>query len=120
MARKPKTSEYEVGYGKPPVEHQFGPGGKKPVGSGRKKGEKNLRTHIDDLLAEKVRVTLGGETKTMTKRELLVRVGFEKAIKARSVNELNALMRFYETLAPGSVDPPLPIIVESIPGDEGL
>jgi hypothetical protein len=120
MARKPKSGEYEVGYRKPPVEHQFGPGGKKPFGSGRKKGVKNLRTHIDELLSEKVQVTLGGETKTMTKRELLVRVGFEKAIKASSVNELNALMRLYETLAPGSVDPPLPIVVESMSGDEGL
>lgn len=120
MARKQKSGEYEVGYGKPPVEHQFGPGGKKPVGSGRKRGVKNSRTLIEGLFSEMVKVTLGGETRTMTKKELLIRHGFEKAIKARSVNELNALMRFYESLAPGSVDPPLPLTVESIPGDEGL
>lgn len=120
MPRKPESKEYDVGYGKPPVEHRFGPGGKKPVGSGRKKGVKNSRTLIDELLSEIVKVTLGGETKTMTKKELLVRLGFEKAIKASSVNEMNALMRFYEALAPGCVDPPLPIFVQSIPGDEGL
>ena len=123
MAEQGKGTSYDggpVGYGKPPVEHQFKKGSRKPIGSGRKDGGKNSRTIIQELLAEPVTVSLSGTLQTMSKRELMIRLGYEKATKASSVNEMVALIRLYEKLAPQSVDPLPPLRVQSIPGDENL
>lgn len=50
---------YEVGYRKPPREHQFRPGesGNK---KGRKKGSKNIATILQELLNQKISVTKNG------------------------------------------------------------
>lgn len=109
-----------VGYGKPPAEHQFRKGGKKPADSGRGKSSRNSRSIIEELFGEEITVTLNGKRQTMSKRELLIRLGYEKAIKASSINEMLALIKLYEKLAPQSVDPIPPMRSESIPGDEGL
>lgn len=123
MTKKETQLSYDggpVGYGKPPVEGQFKKGGSKPERSGRAKFSKNSRTIIEELFEEDVTVTLGGRAQTMSRRELLIRVSYEKATKASSVNEMIALIRLYEKLAPQSVDPLPPLMVESIPGDEGF
>ncbi|QDM15786.1 hypothetical protein FNL55_07250 [Tardiphaga sp. vice352] len=44
----PTSSDYEVGYGKPPKDHQFKPG-KSPNPNGRPKGAKNKDPAPDDL-----------------------------------------------------------------------
>lgn len=106
-----------VGYKKPPVDHQFRKGGEKPEGSGRKKGSKNSRTLIEEMLAEEVTIKLGGKQKKISKRELLLRQGYEKAIKANSVREIDTLVRLFERLAPQSIDPAPVVQFEAIPGD---
>jgi hypothetical protein len=123
MARKDDERSYDggpVGHKKPPASHQFKKGGKKPAGSGRKKGVKNGHTLIKEFWEEKLTVPLMGVLQTMTRKEYFVRMGWEKAMKSTSVNQLEALLRIFEKIAPDSFDPPLPIQVESIPGDEGL
>lgn len=112
--------DYEVGYRRPPKEHQFKKGGTKPAGSGRRKNVKNSRTIIDDVMNEEVAVTVAGKKQKMTKKEFLIRSSYDKAIKSNSVKESFTLARLFEKLAPSSMDPPEPIQIHSIPGDESL
>lgn len=108
-----------VGFRKPPAEHQFKKGDKRPPGSGRKKGVKNARTIIERMLAEIVTATVAGKRQRMTKKELLIRHAFDQAVLGR-ISEKEAFVRMIERMAPDSIDPPEPLQVQSIPGDEGL
>jgi hypothetical protein len=62
---------YEVGYGKPPKERQFAQG-KSGNPKGRPKGSKNLATSFIEIGRERITVTEGGRTRTMTKAEAVV------------------------------------------------
>ncbi len=115
-----KPDDYAIGHKRPPKEYQFKKGQKKPVGSGRRKHVKNSRTIITEMFDEVVRLNAKGKIKNLSKRELLIRSSYDKALKSPSVNETIRVIRLYEMMAPESMDPPLPIQVESIPGDEGL
>jgi hypothetical protein len=55
----------DVGYGRPPVEHQFKPGqsGNKP---GRPKGSKSEATIINELLSRKIKITQNGKTRQIS------------------------------------------------------
>lgn len=109
-----------VGYGNPPVEHQFKKGGKKPVGSGRKQGSENSATIIERMLGEVVFVSISGGERPMTKREVLIRKGYEKAINSTSVRETLTLFKLFDKLSAGDGEHECTIRVESIRGDEGL
>lgn len=61
---------YEVGYGKPPKEHQFPKGTSGFAGRKHQKKKKPVTQYLDDLLAEMVPVVDGGKKKMMTKLEL--------------------------------------------------
>ena len=71
----------EVGYGKPPKEHRF-----KPKQSGNPKGRPKAPPKFEDLLAKelnkKVKVTVDGKQKTLTKAEVVVKAVVQKAMKA--------------------------------------
>ena len=62
---------YEVGYGKPPKEMQFAKG-KSGNPKGRPQGAKNLATTFMEIGRERITVTEGGRTRTMTKAEAVV------------------------------------------------
>jgi hypothetical protein len=64
------SGEQEVGYRKPPKEHQFKSGN--TLGKGRPKGAKNLKTIVNEALGQKVAVKMGGKTKKLSKVELMV------------------------------------------------
>jgi hypothetical protein len=55
----------DVGYGRPPVEHQF-----KPLQSGnnrgRPKGSKNEATIINEILSRKIKITQNGKTRQIS------------------------------------------------------
>ena len=63
--------DYEVGYGKPPKERQFARG-RSGNPKGRPKGSKNLATTFMEIGRERITVTEGGRTRTMTKAEAVV------------------------------------------------
>ena len=72
-------SDYEVGYGKPPAAHRFKPGNKANV-KGRKKGSRNRKIIVRDVLFELVTVSVGGETKKMPALEALLKKMLSKAL----------------------------------------
>jgi hypothetical protein len=72
--RQPK-GDYEVGYAKPPAEHRFRPGNNANP-RGRRKGTKNRKVVIQDVLLQQVTVRQGNRTKQMSKLEAL----FEKLL----------------------------------------
>ena len=66
------TNECEVGYWKPPKKHQFKPGysGNK---KGRPKGRKNIHTIVENLMNEKIKITINGRTKKVSCIEATIR-----------------------------------------------
>ena len=59
---------YEVGYRRPPVHTRF-QAGVSGNPSGRRKGAKNLRTLVENILREKIPLREGSVTKKITKAE---------------------------------------------------
>jgi hypothetical protein len=105
MADKQKSSgEYEVGYGKPPKEHQFQPS-RSGNPRGRPKSKKSGSTDISELLGEPVKVTAGGKVREMGPFE----AGLRKLAKKAIDKDLCAIIRFvkiceeYEVLTPPQI-----------------
>ncbi len=80
--KPPKTSDYEVGYGKPPKASQF-----KPKRSS-KRGGKSVQTDVIKVLSEAVDVSRDGVTQTMTPFEISLRAQIKKAVKDRNVSSI--------------------------------
>jgi uncharacterized protein DUF5681 len=87
MARKPPTSggkppsspgadgrstgsDYLVGYGRPPKHTRFKPG-RSGNPKGRPKRHRNLRTIVEDILSERIRIREGERTRDMPRIEAL-------------------------------------------------
>jgi Family of unknown function (DUF5681) len=68
---KPK-GDYEVGYCRTPAQHRFKPGNNANP-RGRRKGSKNRKVVIQDVLLEPISVRDAGEVKQMTKLEALLK-----------------------------------------------
>lgn len=64
------AGDYDVGYAKPPKEHQFKAGNK--LGKGRQKGAKGLKTIVKEAMSQKVPAKLGGKAVKLSKLELTV------------------------------------------------
>jgi hypothetical protein len=71
---------YEVGYRKPPREHQFKPGesGNK---KGRKKGTKNIVTFLQELLHQTIPVTKNGQIRKIPLIEAILLRIMDDALK---------------------------------------
>ena len=64
-------SDYVVGYGRPPKEHQF-PKGKSGNPTGRVKGSQNFDTTLRASLNERVTVTIDGKRSEIPKYQVIV------------------------------------------------
>jgi Family of unknown function (DUF5681) len=71
--------DYQVGYGRPPVEHRFKPGNNANP-KGRKKKTQNRKVVIRDLLLEPITVKEGGEVKQMSMLEAVLKKTMSKAL----------------------------------------
>ena len=90
MADKKKPSgDNEVGYGKPPKEHQFKPGQSGNT-KGRPKSRKSGLTDISGLLNEPVKVKAGGKVREMGPFE----AGLWKLAKRAVDKDLRAILKF--------------------------
>jgi hypothetical protein len=78
---------YKVGYGRPPIEHQFKPGESRNP-RGRPAGRKNNKTIFAQILRETIAVREGTKSRKMSKCEALLQAQTLKGIKGdtRSAN----------------------------------
>jgi len=74
------TSDYEVGYRKPPVSGQFKPGTSGNP-KGRKAKPKSVQAQVQKALSRKVRVTDAGQSKQFPLQEVIIRGLVTKAAK---------------------------------------
>jgi Family of unknown function (DUF5681) len=65
-------SNYEVGYGRPPKQHQF-PRGRSGNPKGRPKGAKNTATLTREILDEKIEFSSGAGVRRISRREAILR-----------------------------------------------
>jgi hypothetical protein len=73
------TSDYRVGYGKPPKEHQFEPG-RSGNPSGRPKGVRSFKSDLSEELRELICVNEGNTTIEVTKQRAIIRTMVRMAI----------------------------------------
>src|SRR3981081_3050883 len=98
---RPEGDAYEVGYGKPPREHQFklGQSGNKP---GRPKGAKNEETILSDLFKQKVRISENGKVRKITVLEAILRKVAEDCLRGNIKSVGFLLNRYYAAAAGGT------------------
>lgn len=78
--KRPRDGNFEVGYGKPPVAHRFKHGNQANP-KGRRKGSRNRKLVIKEILFEPVTVRENGETKRMPGLEALLKSMLGKGLK---------------------------------------
>jgi hypothetical protein len=78
-----KSSDYEVGYGRPPRRTRFRPG---ELGNprGRPRGAKNLALLLDEELKQRVTVNENGRRRRITKQAAIVKHMVNKALSGDS------------------------------------
>src|SRR5215218_3217801 len=97
----PKRADDEVGYGRPPREHQFKPGkGGNP--RGRPKGAKNEVTILRGLLNRKVDVRQDGRLRKITVFEAILLRFTEDALKGNTKSAAFLFNRYAGTQGGGS------------------
>lgn len=75
----PPTSDDKVGYKRPPREYQFKPGNNANP-RGRKKGSRNRKLVIEQILFEPITVREGGDVKKMPVLEAIIKKTAAKAL----------------------------------------
>ena len=106
MAEKKKPSgDNEVGYGKPPKEHQF-PKGKSGNIRGRPKSKKSGLTDVSGLLNEPVKVKAGGKVREMGPFEAGLRKLAKKAVDGNfpAIRKFVRICEEYGAFAPPLAD----------------
>jgi Family of unknown function (DUF5681) len=70
--RRPKSSGYKVGYGRPPTETRFAPG-KSGNPKGRPKGTRSAGAILRDIIQQKIAVSENGKTRRISVLEITFR-----------------------------------------------
>lgn len=99
------TSQYEVGYGKPPLHTRFKPG-RSGNPRGRPKDAKGLKTIVRETMTAKVPVRTGGGEKKMTRMEAVLHKTVELGMKGNP-RALIQLITLYASAVPEAA-PPIP------------
>ena len=77
-ANEPSTAEGATGYKRPPVKNRFRKG-QSGNPSGRRKGQRNLRPVLVEVLSQTVKVKLGKKSERMTKGDACIKMLMSKA-----------------------------------------
>jgi len=78
-AKNRPKGDYDVGYCKPPVAHRFKPGNQANP-RGRKRGSRNRKVVVREVLFEAVTVREGGEIRQMAALEAVLKKLLSKAL----------------------------------------
>ncbi len=99
--KKKSSSDYEVGCGKPPKEHQFKPG-QSGNPRGRPRSKKSGSTDISELLGEPIKVTTGGKVRDMGPFEASLRKLAKRAVGGHlpSILKFIKICEEYRIIAP--------------------
>lgn len=92
------TRDYEVGYGKPPVQSRFKPG-QSGNPKGRRKGAKCFNTIVREALLRPVAVRTSAGTKKITSAEALVMKAIESGTKG-DLRAIEKLLGWYANAIP--------------------
>ena len=101
----PTDGDYEVGFGKPPIEHRF-----KPGQSGNRRGRPrdgiNVATAVRNAAKQRRKVTIDGKQNEMTSLDIAVRRQFEKAVNG-DTKAFQAMVGLVESYAPELLTAPV-------------
>jgi len=91
---QPASSEeaepsYRVGYGRTPVHGRFKPG--HPKRGGRRKGQRNRRTVVDEVLNQKITIREGNRTRSVTKFEAMILQITNEALSGNAKAQANLI-----------------------------
>lgn len=109
-----------VGFKRPPAHCQFKPGQQRPVGSGRRKEQKDLVKLVEKLLRTRVTITEDGKRKRIPYLEAMLKQGLVDALKG-TIHQKIQFLELLKRLAPNLLTPELqPIVIQMVPGDDSL
>lgn len=97
-----ENKDYEVGYGRPPKEHQF-KSGKSGNSTGRPKMVKDFKTDLADELEEVITVNEFGKAKHITKQKAFIKKLVAGALNGNT-NSSRILTQLIANYAKESVD----------------
>lgn len=92
-----QARNYEIGYGKPPRQHQFKKGTSGNP-KGRRKGARNEATILRELMEQKVEVRQSGKTRKFIVLEALLRKLVDDAFK-NNHNAMKLVLDRYRSIA---------------------
>jgi hypothetical protein len=109
--------DYEVGYGRPPCEHQFKKGEPSHNPKGRPRGTSGPAPDLVAALWQPVTIKMNGKERKVPYPEALIQVTKDKALKGdqRATQTLINLMRALDSLKRRSGHPPS---IFTLPGQE--
>jgi hypothetical protein len=113
-SKRPRDGNYEVGYGKPPVAHRFKHGNQANP-KGRRKGSRNRKLVIQEILFEPVTVRENGQTKRMPGLEALLKSILGKGLRG---DHKSALAIIGLAQREGLLTPEQEQAVESLPDSD--
>jgi Family of unknown function (DUF5681) len=93
MSEQTRASN-SVGYGRPPVHTQFKKG-QSGYPQGRRKGQRNVHTVVDEALSQRITIREGNRTRSVTKLDAVIVTMVNAALKgdAKAQASLIAMMR---------------------------
>ena len=91
---QPNGSHSAVGYCKPPVHTRFKKG-QSGNPKGRRKGQRNVHTVVDEALSQRITIREGNRTRSVTKLDAVILTMISAALKgdAKALASLIALLR---------------------------
>ena len=78
----PRAKRTDVGYKRPPIEHQFKPGHKPPPSKKGRPHQKTVTQTLMMILREEQRIEINGKPRWITNGALLIEVAFQLAEKS--------------------------------------
>ena len=97
-----KSGDYEIGYGKPPVNTRF-KSGQSGNPKGRPRGSKGFATLMRKALSETVLVREDGQLRHMSRREAIIKCWLTRALKGEA-RAIERLVPFMQQLYPEGAD----------------